>query len=290
MSRKLIFCIVLGIAVVAQAGSYSDAVTADSPLVYYQFEDATSGDGDTAADTMSFNNAAYISDGNTLADVTLSANNWAGSGGQLGNAATFYGTSVNGNGTAVAIGGGNASGLELTTMSVEFMVNAPYNADTYQRMYSHKDGYGDEPRPEVFGGLGDARQIAMTGPNGVYYTDYTESPVFDEAWHHVVAIWSNDSGDTTMSWYFDGEFQGSQVQGEAVLNYDDLAEWSNPLIGSNGNPGWLYNGFEGTLDEVAIYDYVLSEERIEAHYNAIPEPMTIALLGLGGLLLRRRKR
>ena len=74
MSRKLIFCIVLGLAVVAQAGPYSTAVIGDSPIAYYQFEDASSSDGAVAADTMAAHTANYISDTNQMKDVVLSAN------------------------------------------------------------------------------------------------------------------------------------------------------------------------------------------------------------------------
>lgn len=51
--------------------------------------------------------------------------------------------------------------------------------------------------------------------------------------------------------------------------------------------------FDGLVDEVAIYDYDLGENKVLEHFNAaIPEPTTLALLGLGvaTLLGRRRRR
>jgi hypothetical protein len=50
--------------------------------------------------------------------------------------------------------------------------------------------------------------------------------------------------------------------------------------------------FDGLLDEVAIWDVALSGDAIRDIYNdGVPEPATVALLGLGGLaLIRRRKR
>ena len=147
MSKKLIFCIVLGLAVVAQAGPYSNAVIADNPMAYYQFEDATSGDGDVCADTMGNHPAAYISDTNQLNDVVLSANSW---GAQMGNAATFAGTSGNGNGTGVGIQGGNTSGLELTTMSIEFLIKGSLGTN-YDRIFQHNDGSNAGPGISICG-------------------------------------------------------------------------------------------------------------------------------------------
>ena len=54
---------------------------------------------------------------------------------------------------------------------------------------------------------------------------------------------------------------------------------------------WFEFGYDGSIgDEFAIYNYAISDLVPAGALNLVPEPMTIALLGLGGLaLLRRRK-
>ena len=52
--------------------------------------------------------------------------------------------------------------------------------------------------------------------------------------------------------------------------------------------------FEGHYNTFRVYDRVLSGAEVEQNFNAgpsvIPEPGTIALLGLGGLVLSLRRR
>ena len=43
----------------------------------------------------------------------------------------------------------------------------------------------------------------------------------------------------------------------------------------------------GRLDDIRIFDHTLDASEVEALYN-VPEPATLLLLSVGGLLLRRR--
>jgi hypothetical protein len=60
-------------------------------------------------------------------------------------------------------------------------------------------------------------------------------------------------------------------------------------VGQRNDNFW---GFPGRIDEVAVYDYALTQSQADLHFAAasIPEPASLMLIGLGGMaaLVRRR--
>lgn len=110
----------------------------------------------------------------------------------------------------------------------------------------------------------------------------------DGGWHHIAGtlVMSSDgvAMDGSISLYVDGE----KIAGVA---HDKTYQgsWTGPRIGV-GSAAWTSDRFvTGLVDEVFFTDTALSEAELHA-IAGIPEPVTIALLGLGGLALIRKRR
>ena len=86
--------------------------------------------------------------------------------------------------------------------------------------------------------------------------------VSDNAWHHVVGTYT--SGTNGMKLYVDGALQGSATAtvqsftGYWKAGREHLTSWTN-------NPTDDY--FDGTLDELAVYNTVLTPEQVTSHFT-----------------------
>ena len=126
--------------------------------------------------------------------------------------------------------------------------------------------------------------------------NFVGSPLEANDWALVVMTGENDTGlgTSTLQLYIDGVLVNSDsaIPGDVTFNgIGGFGASPNLTIGAarpdSGDAG--YRPYDGLLDEVAIYDYVLSPDQISAHAN-IPEPGSVLLLSLGGLVLGLRRR
>jgi len=127
--------------------------------------------------------------------------------------------------------------------------------------------------------------------------DEYDNPAWD-TWYHIVTTYDGATGWATI--YIDGQWDmaiqrtladkeigdRNNIQAAAAIGIfakSDYTPW--------GTGDSLSDSHDGLIDEVAIWDRALTPAQVAYIYNyGVPEPATLALLGLGSLSLLYRKR
>jgi len=271
-----------GVAVGSAATTvYRNLILGDSPIVYYEFDET----GGTTAVNSAITGATYDGTFNTA-----------------GGSITVNQTSFAQGGTAYDFGGGFIGAASALTNSLdEWTVEAWVNYDSAKTSASNflsndQGGWNND----VLFGIG-AENGAVGVPGGHVgliqqgspgtTRDFVGSPLVADEWHHVVVTASTAAGALTL--YIDGVLAGSDtaLANGVTFNGADGIGTANLTIGAarpnSGDGG--YRPYDGLLDELAIYDSVLTPAQISAHAT-IPEPGTAMLISLGGLMLLRRRK
>ena len=214
---------------------YSAAVLADNPIGYWRFEEVAGSAIDSSGNSR---------DGTYMNGVTPGL--FPGPVGIGGTAAAFDGS------TGFVDLPGSWGGVGMTELTLEAWVNTadPPTGD-FQAIIAGHD-------PNSFAHF-QLHNVGSTGP----YTDvgFISAPIPAATptgvWRHVVM--TAKSGETKV--YVDG----AQIGATVPTAFSNIAESSNVDIGI-GHVGTRW--FSGLMDEVAIYDTALSEERVLAHLVA----------------------
>jgi len=270
-----------GLASNAQSATtaYRSLILSDNPIVYYEFDETS---GTTAANSAT-TGATYDGTFNTT-----------------GGSITVNQTSFAQGGTAYNFGGGFIGAASALTGSLdEWTLEAWVNYDSAKTSASNflsndQGGWNDDV---LFGIGAENGSVGVPGGNvGVIQQgspgttrDAAGAPLAADEWHHVAMTGSTSAGALTL--YIDGVLAASDTSlvNGVTFNGADGIGTAHLTIGAarpdSGEAG--YRPYDGFLDELAIYDSVLTPAQISARVSSIPEPGSALLLSLGGLMLMR---
>jgi len=108
----------------------------------------------------------------------------------------------------------------------------------------------------------------------------------DGGLHHVTVTYDGTTLGAGLTVYIDGVDQGGPDGGNSNNSGQALATANGFWIASDTSNS---RGHDGVIDEVRVYDNVLTQQEVTALAN-VPEPGSLALLGMGGLMLVRHRR
>ncbi|MBN2063244.1 MAG: PEP-CTERM sorting domain-containing protein [Sedimentisphaerales bacterium] len=200
--------------------------------------------------------------------------------------------------------GSNPTGIDLETWTPSaWTIETVFKAstfDTWNNTIIGRDGYGlfadDLALAPLYFGLRPNGVIAIqyTDLGGVNHNLTYEAGMTAGVWHHMAAT----SDGTTLSLYLDKQLVNTLdmagTSTDTSLAYDtdvngDSYAWtvSRGMYNNvNDNPGEAHvDRFRGLVDEVAFSDEALNPSNF-----VVPEPATMAILGVGSLLAMRRRR
>jgi hypothetical protein len=223
------------------ASRYRAAVLADNPLAYWRFGEAT---GATAEDETGHGNAATIGNGVS----------W-GAAGALANDENTAVSLVGAQCLQIMNGGFDFPGTHA--FSLEGWVNLSAAPSTMpEHLYIKNDDSNPAGRQEY--------GVNLQSNNGLAFERYVNSgtrkleapmPALD-TWTYFVATYNG----TGLALYVDAAFIGSTP--------DTRSQLSIPTPEYMGCDSFTNPGVDGALDEFAVYDYALTQDRVSAHYAA----------------------
>jgi hypothetical protein len=231
------------VTVLDVTGNYASAVLADTPLVYYRFEEP-------AGVTTAYDVSGHGKHG-AYANVTLNSATFTD---VLGAAVAFNGSSSSVAVPAVTGGPFSKVSLEVWVKPNSFNGGLPaiYDTDTWAAGATHLAFQNSGTVNFSLDGGGD-----IAGP----------SLALDQ-WAHLVITYDSTLTSGHLKYYVNGLL----VQTSSVTANNVTATMAAAHLGAFVSSRW----YNGSMDEFAIYGSVLSADRVAAHYaSGTEKPVVI---------------
>ena len=214
------------------------------PVAYWNFDEAG---GPTAYDSSGSSNNGTLTAGGSGANTTASQM-WTPAG-KLGGAIEFDGTND-------YVNCGGAIDLGETTVTLWFKSS---DQGTHNGLIDFRglssNGHFD------FNHSGDSRPLLYLAPSNYRYFNSSAADYLDGSWHFLVLYikgsGQSDISNATLSIDTVNIASSSTSSGEVPYTWDDL------YIGKSS-----YDVFDGSIDEVRIYNRALDADEIRQEYNA----------------------
>lgn len=255
----------------AAALLFAGSANAASVITYYSFDSITGG--------------TTIEDQVGSADITTVAGTLNGDsplGDTLGSSFTPSGTST--------VPSANAPTLGLGDFSITFWMNIVDDDNNPKGVLDMLAGITTGGLQLNFGTGANLDKLALgigtAGGFQVALSDALAPGTHYDKWTHVALTVDRDGGASGVQFYVDGNSYGSaSAAGFATTS---LSPTQNLEVGAFNNSNPI-----DQIDDLAIFSGVLTAQEVSDLADgtaSIPEPGSLALLGLGGLLVASRRR